>query len=248
MEPRFVGRLGVADAVTVANAALGFVAVAVATIEPRVAARLILLAAIADGLDGVVARTLGSTPAGEYLDSLADVASFGVAPALLVFAVARQQWSLTSSSVAPIAVLGVPALFVAMGVVRLGLYTTYETGNDHTVGVPTTLSGTILAATVLADVGGPAVLLVVTALFAYLMVTNVNYPDLYARDALTMGGLQALAVLVPTAFGGAFPLLLLGAALAYLFFAPRYYWRDVGDHETESDDPAKPDVNRNGQA
>ncbi|MFC6754147.1 CDP-alcohol phosphatidyltransferase family protein, partial [Halorubrum tibetense] len=81
---RFVDRLGLADAVTVANAAVGFLAVIAATVDVTLAARLILLAAIADGLDGVVARHRGSTPAGPYLDSLADVASFGVAPALLV--------------------------------------------------------------------------------------------------------------------------------------------------------------------
>ena len=81
---RFVDRLGLADAVTVANAAVGFLAVIAATVDVTLAARLILLAAIADGLDGVVARHRGSTPAGPYLDSLADVASFGVAPAALV--------------------------------------------------------------------------------------------------------------------------------------------------------------------
>jgi CDP-diacylglycerol--serine O-phosphatidyltransferase len=231
MQPRFVGRLGLADAVTVANAALGFLAAVAATVEPRVAAQLVLLAAIADGLDGVVARKFGSTPAGEYLDSLADVASFGVAPAVLVFAVARGQWSLAEPSLATVAAFCIPALFVAMAVVRLALYTVYEVGNAHTVGVPTTLSATLLAAAVLADVAGPAVLLGATGLFAYLMVTSVTYPDLYARDALAMGGVQAVAVLAPTAFGRAFPLLLLGAALAYLLLGPRFYWRDVSIHE-----------------
>jgi CDP-diacylglycerol--serine O-phosphatidyltransferase len=227
MQPRFVGRLGVADAVTVSNAALGFLAAVAATVEPKLAAQLVLLAAIADGLDGVVARKFGSTPSGEYLDSLADVASFGVAPAVLVFAVARQHWELTDLSVATVATFSVPALFVAMAVVRLGLYTAYEVGNEHTVGVPTTLAATLLAAAVLAGVAAPAVLLGATALLAYLMVTSVTYPDLHARDALAMGGVQALAVLAPTAFSRAIPRILLVAALAYFLLGPRCYWRDV---------------------
>ena len=90
MQPRFLGQLGLADAVTVANAAVGFVAAAVAVGDPTLAARLVLLAAIADGLDGVIARARGGTPVGDYLDSLADVASFGVAPAVLVYGVARK--------------------------------------------------------------------------------------------------------------------------------------------------------------
>jgi len=92
MQPRFVGRLGAADAVTVANAALGFLATAAALIDVTLAARLILVGAITDALDGIVARRRGSTPAGVYLDSLADVASFGVAPAVLVVAVVFEQW------------------------------------------------------------------------------------------------------------------------------------------------------------
>ncbi|WP_135807281.1 protein sorting system archaetidylserine synthase [Halorussus marinus] len=229
MQPRFVGRLGLADAVTVANAGLGFLAAVAATVEPELAARVVLLAAIADGLDGVVARRTGGTPAGEYLDSLADVASFGVAPAFISFVIAREQWGLGGPSLATAAAFCVPALFVAMAVVRLGLYTAYDVGDHRTEGVPSTLAATLLAAAVLAGVESAAVLVGATAAFAYLMVTCIPYPDLFARDAIAMGGVQLLAVLAPTAFGRAFPRLLLGAALAYLLLAPRFYWREGSD-------------------
>ncbi len=235
MQPRFVGRLGLADAVTATNAALGFLAVVAATVDPELAARLVLLAAIADGLDGVVARKFGSTPAGEHLDSLADVASFGVAPAVLAFVLARQQWGLAEPSAAAAATFAIPALYVAMAVVRLALYTAYDVGNDHTEGVQTTLAATLIAAAVLAGVTDAAVVLGATGAFAYLMVTGVTYPDLFARDALVMGGLQALAVAAPLALGRAFPTALLAAALAYLLLAPRFYWREV--HESPADAP-----------
>jgi len=68
MKPRFVGRLGPADAITLANAGIGFLAVVIAFADAELAARLVLLAAVADGLDGVVARAFGGSPAGEYLD------------------------------------------------------------------------------------------------------------------------------------------------------------------------------------
>ena len=51
-----------------------------------VAMALIVLAAIFDFFDGLVARALGvSSPIGKDLDSLADVVSFGLAPATLVW-------------------------------------------------------------------------------------------------------------------------------------------------------------------
>ncbi|MDL0124328.1 protein sorting system archaetidylserine synthase [Halobacterium salinarum] len=223
MQPRFVGRLGVADAVTTANAALGFLAVVTAPSNPRLAARIVLVAAIADGLDGVVARRLGSTPAGKHLDSLADVASFGVAPACIVVAATGNTWQ--AGAPVGIGALVVGAGFVASAVVRLGLYTAYDTGHEHTEGVQTTLAATLLAAGVLAGVEQPTVIVGAAGVLAVLMVSTIEYPDLLVRDALAMGVVQAGAVVAPAALAGAFPKALLGWAGAYLVFAPRFYWR-----------------------
>lgn len=223
--PRFVSRLGLADAVTATNAGLGFLAAATAPFSPTLAARLLLLAAVADGLDGVLAAYTGSTPVGEVLDSLADAASFGVAPALLVFSVARIGWDLSfADPTLELAVaLFVPALFVVTAVVRLGLYTAYDIGRGATEGAQTTLAATVLAVGYLAGVRSPLVLLGASAVFVCLMVAPVRYPDLRVRDALAMGVVQVLAILVPLAFGRLFPRLLLAGALVYLVFAPWLY-------------------------
>ncbi len=228
MQPRFVGRMSLADAVTISNAALGFLAVVVAFSDPMTAARLLLLAAIADGLDGVVARAYGSSPAGEYLDSLADVASFSVAPAVIVFVVARDGLGVDGPALTPEAALvfGLPALFVAMAVLRLGMYTAYDTRDSYTEGVQTTLAATIIGAAILAGLGDPYYLLGATALFCYLMVAPIEYPDLLARDAFIMGVTHGLAILIPTWAGRTFPYALLILGLAYLTLGPRFYWRD----------------------
>jgi CDP-diacylglycerol--serine O-phosphatidyltransferase len=231
MKPRFVGEMGLADAVTVANAALGFLAAVAATVDVALAARLILLAAIADALDGVVARRRGGTAVGEYLDSLADVASFGVAPALLVAVAVREAWAFDALGVG-VALFG-SALFVAAAVTRLGLYTAYDSDLAETEGVQTTLAATILSAGVLAGFTDPVVLVPLVYLLAILMVTTITYPDLHAQDALVMGVVQALAVLLtgPVGhrlvgdLGRGFAFGLLFLALAYLFLGPMFYWR-----------------------
>jgi len=230
MRPRFVGRIGPADLITVANAVLGLFAVVVATSDPHLAARLVLLAAVGDGLDGVVARYVGGTAVGQYLDSLSDVAAFGMAPAVLVVGLVTRDWGLSLTAPTPrlLVVLAVAALFLAMVVLRLGLYTAYDTKTEYTHGVPSTLAATVLGAAVLAKVAAPPVLLGGTVVLAYLMVSTVNYPDLLARDALLMGVVHGLAVLFPDAFGRAFPYALLTLGLAYLVLAPRFYWRAGG--------------------
>ena len=234
VSPRFVGHLGVADAATVANAALGFAAAAVATVDVHLAARLLLLAAIADGIDGLLARVYGGSEVGPILDSLADVASFGVAPAVLVFVVARGEWglSLAGPDVRFVVALAVPALFVGMAVVRLGLYAVHDSGGVSTEGVQTTLAATVLALLVLADVPGllgvdtATLLLLVAGASVYLMVAPVTYPELYTRDQLVFGALQGLAIVLPDALGAVFPRVLLVFSLGYLLLAPRFYWRE----------------------
>ncbi len=230
MRPRFVGRLSLADAVTATNAALGFLAVAVAAADAELAARIVLLGAIADGLDGVVARQFGSSEAGMYLDSLADVASFGVAPAALVYAVVRAEWGfpVALDAVTPRAavVLVVPAVFVTAGVLRLALYTAYDAGDHETEGVPTTLAATILAAAVLIEITPPAVLVAATGAFVVLMHAPIRYPDLLARDAVLMGVVQCLAIVFPDAVGRTFPYAVLTLGLSYLLLSPWLYWRE----------------------
>jgi CDP-diacylglycerol--serine O-phosphatidyltransferase len=225
MRPRFLGQLSLADAVTTANAVLGFLAAVTVWDRPDLAARLILLAAVADGLDGVLARKLGSSDAGEYLDSLADVASFGVAPALLVVAAVRGEWSFGTDPLLVAAGVAVPALFVAAAVVRLGLYTTLDTGSDETEGVQTTLAATILAAGVLAGFVTPPLLVGLSALLAVMMVLTITYPDLHWQDALVMGVVQSLAILLTGFPGQVFAWGLLFLALAYTVAGPRFYWR-----------------------
>jgi CDP-diacylglycerol--serine O-phosphatidyltransferase len=115
-----------------------------------------------------------------------------------------------------------------MAIVRLGFYMLDDGDRAETEGVQTTLAATVLAVAHLAGFGEPVVLLGSTALFTYLMVAPVTYPDLYARDSLILGGLQALAVSLPTAANRVFPRSLLVFAVAYLVLAPVAYWRETG--------------------
>ncbi len=225
MSLRVADRLGVADAVTLANAALGVVAMTAAVFgRPTAAARLILLAAVADGLDGIIARARGSTEVGPYLDSMADIVSFGTAPALFVVAAAREGWTLSEPSLYALAT-GVAAVFVGFSLVRTALYTVYVGEDETRPGIQNTLAASILAAGYLAGATAVPVVLVVSAVVSVLMVAPVSYPKLRARDALAMGVVQLGAIAAPAALGRLLPRALLVAALAYLTLAPRYYRR-----------------------
>jgi len=230
MSLRVRSRLGLADVLTLANATLGVVAMAAAfTADPGVVARLILLAAVADGLDGIVARARGGTAVGPYLDSMADIVSFGTAPAIFVFAVARDAWAPLVPTSAPglyALAVGVPALFVVLSLVRTGLYTVYVGEDETRPGIQNTLASSILAAGYLAGVQAVPVVLAATVVLSVLMVAPIPYPKLAARDALVMGVVQISAIVRPTLLQRLLPRVLLLAALAYLTLAPWFYWED----------------------
>jgi archaetidylserine synthase len=241
--PQFLGRLGVADVVTVGNAALGLAAAVAAGFDTALAARIVLLGAIADGLDGVLARRYGGTDVGPHLDSLADVATFGVAPALLLASVALDAWPVETAPVRAVVAVAVAALYVAFAVVRLGVYTVEDEDTIITHGVQTTLAATIVAAAVLAGLGSATVLVGLGAVLAPAMVTPVAYPDLHAQDALVMGAVQAVAVLTGGRIGEIFAFGLLFLALGYATLGPHFYWRD-----TESAAEADADAEQTAEA
>jgi CDP-diacylglycerol--serine O-phosphatidyltransferase len=228
MSLRVRDRLGAADVMTLLNAALGVGAMTVAIVgEPQHVARLILLAAVADGLDGIIARQFGGTAVGPYLDSMADIVSFGTAPALFLFVAVQSEWgTLTDDPELYALAVGAASLFVVFSLVRTALYTVYVGEDENRPGIQNTLAGSILAAGYLAGVTMVPLLLVSGAVLSVLMVAPVPYPKLSARDALLMGVVQMGAILVPTAFGRVFPRVLLVAALAYLTLAPRFYWEE----------------------
>lgn len=102
---------------------------------------LIILAAIVDRYDGRVARFLNVTSdLGKELDSLADLVSFGVAPALLIYTF------FDLGSVGPKGVIGIILLilFPICGAFRLARYNVADFDGVFT-GVPITVTGCFLA-------------------------------------------------------------------------------------------------------
>ena len=144
------------------------------------AAMAILFSALMDGLDGKVARLTNTTSEfGVQYDSLADLAAFGVAPALLLW-----QWHLHAFGR-----LGMAAafVFVACGALRLARFNVTAgqatTSKKFFTGLPIPAAGCTVAAFVLfqAFVPGfmrsllPSSVLVLALVLGILMVSRIRY-------------------------------------------------------------------------
>lgn len=157
--------------VTMVALACGLAALEAARVSSwDLALRLILLAAIADGIDGVLARRLRvSSAMGEQLDSLTDIVAFGTAPAFLFASYYAD---------APVVLrLGVPLAFVLAGAYRLARFHAYPCREGFR-GLPITVAGPLLALVVVGPfaVGAWGAGLIGLAI-ATLMVISRPFPS-----------------------------------------------------------------------
>lgn len=138
----------------------------------------ILLALIADGLDGRVARALGAaSELGKEMDSLCDLGSFGVAPAFLAYAFCMHNYDMLGKAAA--------IIFALSGMWRLARFNV-NTNIVHGffMGLAIPAGGCIVATTTLLFLAMDIhpenfglVYPITMIIVAYLMVSHVHYPD-----------------------------------------------------------------------
>jgi CDP-diacylglycerol--serine O-phosphatidyltransferase len=178
---------------TAANMACGFSAVPLAFNDhSHWAAFLMTVAIVMDIADGAVARLVGATsPFGVQLDSLADLISFGLAPAVLVYTWVLPEW--------PVIAWFAAYLWLACAAFRLARFNfTIDPTADkrYFVGLPSPGAAAVVIATVVAldtpevDLG-PEILLpaLISVVPALLMVSTVRFRSF--RDLVTPRTQQA---------------------------------------------------------
>ncbi|MGA7614220.1 MAG: CDP-diacylglycerol--serine O-phosphatidyltransferase [Thermoanaerobaculia bacterium] len=168
----------------------------------RLACWSLAAAALFDTFDGLVARLMKATSEfGKEYDSIADVVTFGAAPAVLVYAWALHNWHRLG--------VGIAFLFLVAGSLRLARFNIQHGKADHRyfVGLPIpagalTLAGIInYAPQPVQDQRFAAVMLVVTAGLAFAMVSTVRYrsqkyANIHRRSSFTSLLMIALLVVI----------------------------------------------------
>ena len=190
----------------------------------------IIIAAVFDMLDGKIARATNTTSKfGIEYDSLADIISFGVAPALLIY-----MWALR-----PFGRFGWLAafLFMVCGALRLARFNTQAgtISSDYFRGLPIPAAAGFAATTVLFHnrlglLMAPQAMLLLTMLYilSFLMVSNIKYysfkrPELFKRMNFNV---LVAAILIMIFIASQPPIALFSMGLVYVISGPFYYlWR-----------------------
>lgn len=162
---------------TIGNLLFGFAAIVLSFRgEIRRAALFIIIAGVLDLFDGRIARMTGTTSEfGSEFDSLADIGSFGISPAMLAYA-----WVLE-----PFGRIGwfIAFLFVVCAAMRLARFN-IQSGSErrHFVGLSSPVAAGSLAATAFAFPAQPMpeepaaiLLLLLVGTLALLMVSRFRY-------------------------------------------------------------------------
>lgn len=203
------------NALTCANlvcGCLGIISLFTNKIEP---AYFIWAACVFDFFDGFTARIFKvSSPIGKELDSLADIVSFGVLPALAMYT-----WIGTNS---PNQYLPFVAIFIAVfSALRLAKFNIDENQSDSFIGVPTPANALFISAlpflpeSLYAIVFSPYALVVITLLFSYLLVSPLRLLALKFKNFGWQGNQHrftflAISVLLLLVFhAGAIPFIIL---------------------------------------
>ena len=189
----------------------------------EIAAIAIFVAMVFDGLDGRVARmTNTQSDFGVQYDSLSDMVSFGIAPAIVVYG-----WGLTGLGKVGIAAAFVYASCAALRLARFNVQSSVNSGKFF-IGLPSPAAAALIAGFVWSAYSLQpswfisAFTALLTAVAGLLMVSNFKYPsfkqiDLRGRVPFVVILSIVMSFVVITIDP---PRILLMLALAYAFYAP----------------------------
>ena len=196
---------------TLANLACGMLAIIAAfNADFALAGSWVVWGAVLDTIDGRVARaTATGSRFGEELDSLVDIISFGVAPAMIMYmAVLKDEklgwlWSF---------------VFIAAAAIRLARFNVEQAGKrkSHFYGLPSPAAGITLASyywfsqttlyteSWVGTLPWQQTMRIVMVVLAVLMMSTVQYPAVPAVGYKTLGGIIGTAVVIGSLIGALF--------------------------------------------
>jgi archaetidylserine synthase len=225
--------LSVADGVTILNAILGFIALLlVFSGQFQLAASLILLGLLADGLDGMIARRMGNSQLGQYLETIADLVSLSVAPLILVY----QTYSEMISEFSLLLLFGVVlgCSFIC-SIIRLSSFS-FLKDKDVFVGLPTSASAIFLV--VVSYMKPPLwAVLPLILIFSFAMISSVHF----LKPGLRLNLIAAFFIVATIVLDGRYeniaPFLLvislacyIIAGLVFLYFKKNQMKKKPGTH------------------
>ena len=230
--------LAIPDAISLLNLVFGFLAILMVIDNHLTLASLcILVALVFDSVDGWVARKLERKDYfsfGKNMDSLADVVSFGAAPAAILYSLGSgmSDWSGYLVTIVCLIVL-------VCGMLRLARYNVIADRIQYKgfIGLPIPAAALILSTYYLSGLFNITIACILMVFASYLMISTIRFPKFDNIYLLGIGALMILILISPIniyLYGVNLPaLIIFVSCLVYIFEVFLDFFIDVDSIDTD---------------
>lgn len=210
----------ISDLISLMNMTCGFLS-ALLSINHNfyLAAIFMIFSLLFDSADGLVARKTNRIDEygfGKNIDSLSDIVSFGIAPAIFLYA-----FSLANASYLIVPTIIVSLFIVICGVLRLTRYNVISDKVEGFIGFPIPGIAIVIASFYISGLFNIYVALILAVIISIAMICNKSYDKFNNLYLLVLNGICLLCIIlqVPLYIGSAnvFALIVLLTSLGYLF-------------------------------
>lgn len=210
----------ISDLISLMNMTCGFLS-ALLSINHNfyLAAIFMIFSLLFDSADGLVARKTNRIDEygfGKNIDSLSDIVSFGIAPAIFLYA-----FSLANASYLIVPTIIVSLFIVICGVLRLTRYNVISDKVEGFIGFPIPGIAIVMASFYISGLFNIYVALILAVIISIAMICNKSYDKFNNLYLLVLNGICLLCIIlqVPLYIGSAnvFALIVLLTSLGYLF-------------------------------
>ncbi len=216
-----INLLSFADVVSLTNSILGFLSIVMIFLgETYLAFSFILLAILADGLDGAVARKTKHSDLGEYMEAMADMISLGIAPSVFVYNNYLKNIMISESIYWHSLLVIVLIVFLSFSIIRLA---SFHIKREETffIGLPASASTIIIIILTYFNIEFNYIFAVIF-LMSLAMISNVRFPKPTIKINAIATIFIIFTIIIGKNFEGIFPKFLLLLIILYTLAGPIY--------------------------
>jgi CDP-diacylglycerol--serine O-phosphatidyltransferase len=215
--------LSIADLISITNAILGFLAIIMIFLnEVHYSFSFILLALIADGIDGLVARKINHSNLGEYMEAMGDMISLVIAPSLFVYQIYVKDIINSNNIFQHYILIIILTIFLFFNILRLSSFHIMKNEKIF-LGLPASASTIIILILSYLMIDFLYILLIII-IISIALISNINFPKTNYKMNLIAVILIIFSILLGSQYNAIALIILLLSIMIYSVIGPIYLY------------------------
>jgi CDP-diacylglycerol--serine O-phosphatidyltransferase len=209
--------ISIADIISLINAIFGFLSIIFLLLnEIHYSFTFILLALMADGLDGIVARKTRESEIGTYIEAIADIISLALAPTIFIY---YNYLSIVTNYIEShiLLILSITTL-LSLSIIRLSSFHLVKEKKYFT-GYPVSASTILLIVLTYLHIN---ILIIIPLIFiiSIFLILNIKFPKPSMKISILTALIIFLTIILGKSYNNIVPMILLFLIIIYSLFGP----------------------------